>query len=169
MPVGRYPGHVRVVGMRDDARDGLRLAQPHVRERLAAVLGLVHAVAERRALPVVGLTGPDPEDVRVRGRERERAHRVRAVAVEDGLEGGPVVGRLPQPAGREAHEVGVRVVRMHGQVVDPSPLPERPDVAPRKRAQQRMVGGVDGGVGVLGRAAFGQQGHRREQREADDQ
>ena len=95
----RDPDHVRVLRMDDDARDRLRFAQADVRERHPGVGGLEHAVTERRALPVVRLAGADVEHARIRRRDRDVADRVRAVAVEDRLEGGAVVDGLPQPAG----------------------------------------------------------------------
>src|SRR5262249_55954630 len=57
---------VRILRIDHDARDGLRLLEPDVRERLAAVFALVDPVAEGRRLPIVRFTRPDIHDVRVR-------------------------------------------------------------------------------------------------------
>ena len=98
----RDPDHVRVLRVDDDAGDRLRFPQADVRERVPGVGGLEHAVTERRALAVVRLAGADVEHARIRRRDRDVADRVRAVAVEDRLEGDAVVDGLPQPAGGEA-------------------------------------------------------------------
>jgi len=66
-----------------------------------------------------------------------------AIRIEHRPEGRPVVGGLPQPTGGEADEVDLRVVRVHGDVVDAAALADRPDGPPAKVLQQRMVGGVD--------------------------
>ena len=154
--VRRDPRHVGIARVRDHARDRLRLAQPRVREGLAAVGGLVDPVAERRTLPVVGLAGAHPHDVRVGRRDRDVAHRVRPVAVEDGTEGGPVVRGLPEPSRREADEVGVGVLRVDREVIHPAALPERPDRPPRERPQYGVVALVHQRLfGLLGEGGAG--------------
>ena len=121
---------VRILRVHDDAADALRFVQPDVLEFLAAVGGLVDAGAERRALAVVRLSGPDVDDVGVRRRNRDVADRGNRVLVEDRRPGGAVVGGLPDAAGREADIDGRRVALDDGDVVDAAAHVGRADRAP---------------------------------------
>ena len=70
---------VRVLRMDEDARDVVRVAQAHVRPRLARVGRLVDAVAGVRAARLVGLAGADP-DRRSRRTAPRRSRRSTATA-----------------------------------------------------------------------------------------
>ena len=95
---------VVVLRVDDDARDGLGLFQPDVREGLAAVGRFVDAVAE--GLELCRLFGSPVPTQTMFGSDWQTAmspiEDVR-VGVEDRLTGRAVVDRLPNAAGRKAH------------------------------------------------------------------
>ena len=70
-----------------DARDVMRVAQPHVRPRLAGILRLVDAVARVRAARAARVAGSDPDDPGIRRRDGDGADRQLVLAIEDRREG----------------------------------------------------------------------------------
>ena len=104
--------------MDDHAADVVRVAEAEVQPRLAAVERLVHAVAPRGGLAVVGLARAHVDDRGVGGRDGDVPDRRDVLVVEDGLEGHAVVDRLPEaPRGRR-HVEGRRPSLHHREVVD---------------------------------------------------
>src|SRR6185503_14987779 len=85
-----------------DHRDHLRVAKPQVRPCLAAVGGLVDAVARREVGADDARARPHVDDVRVRGRDRNGADRPGRLIVEDGGPRRAVVSRAPDAAVIEA-------------------------------------------------------------------
>src|SRR5262249_42458733 len=100
---------VRVLGVNGDAADLEGLRQTHVLPSLAAVGGLVDAVAVGDGVARVVLAGPDPDDVPVRLGDGDVADGNGAFPVELVLEGDAVVRRLEQPAGGGGDPVGAGV------------------------------------------------------------
>src|SRR6266446_5511699 len=98
--------------MYDDPIHTLRFRQPHVRPSLAAVARAPDAVPDRDRVARPALAGADPDDLRVRGVERDRANRLDALLVEDGLERGAAVDRLPDAARGGADEQRDLAVRL---------------------------------------------------------
>ena len=145
VPDGRHVHDVRVRRVHDHARNRLGVFQADVDERLAGVGGLVHPVAERRALPVVGLARAHVEDVRVRRRHRQVANRRCRVGVEDLRERRAVVHGLEDSARRVPHVVGRRVRRDDGEVIDAAAHVRRPDRPPQKRLERGVGGRVNRG------------------------
>ena len=127
VPDRSNPYGVRVGRVHEHASDRLRLTQANVLKRLPAVGRFVHTHAVRRALPVVGLTGADIDDVWARRRDRECADGVRLVFVEDWLERRAVVRGLPQPSGGKADVEDASVRRMDSDIVDSPSLTDRSD------------------------------------------
>jgi hypothetical protein len=66
-----------VVGINDDLRDHVGIAQTGVRPRLARIARLVHAVAGIEIASNVGFAGSGIDDVRIGGCDRKRADRIR--------------------------------------------------------------------------------------------
>src|SRR5262249_61560617 len=98
--------------------DVLRGGQAQVLPGPAAVGALVHPVPETDAALRLVLAGPQPDDVRVVGVERDAAEGVGAVVVEDGLPALAGVGRFPQAAGGDGDVPHLAVARVHGDVAD---------------------------------------------------
>ena len=119
----------------DDATDVVRVAQAQMRPRAPAVERLVDAIAERRALTVVGLARADPDDVRIRGRHRDVADRRDALAIEERRPGRAGVGRFPQPARRMARRRSSTPCAVHLDVIDAAAHDGRTDRAPPKLAR----------------------------------
>ena len=113
----------------DDARDVVGILEPHVRPALPAIGRLEDALTPRRALTVVVLACADPDDARVGRRNRDVADRRGGLVVEHRLEGGPVVGRLPETARRRRDIKGGGVALQDGEVVDPASHRGRADLA----------------------------------------
>ena len=103
--------------------------EPHVLPRLAAVGGLVDAVAPRAALAVVVLAAADPHGVGVIRIDRDVADRHHVIEVVE-VHGprGAVVHGLPQPAGggADVKDGGVRLE--HRKIVDTAGHGGRADV-----------------------------------------
>src|SRR6185369_4201419 len=87
-----------------DPGDALGLLQPHVGPALAAVGGLVDAVADGYVVARPRLAGPHPDDLRVLRIDLHRADGLDRLLVEDGLEGGSAILALPDAAARRADE-----------------------------------------------------------------
>src|SRR5207302_1158493 len=118
-----------VARVEEDLADVLGLFQADLLPALAAVKGLVDAVAVAdRALAVV-LAGADPDDARVLGVEGDIADRVGALVVEDGGPGDAGVGGLPDATRADGREVVAAVARVDGQANDPAGEQGRPDGA----------------------------------------
>src|SRR5207248_6765343 len=121
---------VGVARIDDDARDPLRLREPHVLPALAAVDGLVDAVADGDGIARPRFARSHPDDLRILRIDLHLADRLHRLLVEDGLEGGAAVLALPDPAARRSHE-------QQGLSPDVSPVDggyaaahrRRPDVA----------------------------------------
>ena len=96
--------HVPVLRAHDDACNAFAVREPDVGPVLAAVGRFIDAVADRHAVARPTLAGADPNRVGVRRIQRDRADRLNRFLVEDGLERGAAVGRLPDSAGGGADE-----------------------------------------------------------------
>src|SRR5262249_42343947 len=97
---------VAVLRMDENPHDALGLLEAHVGPGLAAVGGLVDAVADRDRVPGPRLAGADPHRLRVRRVDGDRADRLHRLLVEDRLESGAAVERLPDAARGRADEEG---------------------------------------------------------------
>src|SRR5262249_62116838 len=104
-PLRRDVDRVRVPRINNDLADVLRVLQADVLPRPPAVDRLVHPVPVADAPLAVILTRPDPDDVRVLRIEDNTTDRVRAFVVENRRPGDARVGRLPDSARRNRHEV----------------------------------------------------------------
>src|SRR5262249_50302473 len=78
-------------GVHEDPDDVLGVLQAHVLPGLAAVGGLVDAVADRDRVAHPGLPRPDPHGLRAGGVDRDRSDGLHGFLVEDRLEGRPPV------------------------------------------------------------------------------
>ena len=104
----RGEGDVGVRRMDDDLAD-LPLLLPDVLPGLAAVGGLVDAVAGHDVAADVGLAGADVDDVGIGRRDGDGADGRGRLIVEDRLPGEAAVGRLPDAAGRRGRVVDHRI------------------------------------------------------------
>ena len=129
---------VRVLRVDRDRADLVRILEADVLPRLAAVDGLVHAVAEGDAVARVGLAGADVEDVLVRRGHGHGPDGDGRLAVELVLVGDAVVGRLEQPAGGGGDPVGGGVGRADGEGRDATAHGGRADAAPRHLVEPRL-------------------------------
>ena len=125
----RHVDDVVIDRVDDDAGDVPRVAQAHVPPRLAAVGGLVDAIAPRAALAVVVLAAADPHRVGVVGVDRDVADRHHVIQIVE-VHGprGAVIHRLPQAAGGRADVEHRRVRLEHREVVDAAAHGRRTDV-----------------------------------------
>ena len=93
-PEGAYIRHVRIMRIHHDTLDALRLLQPEVRPRLAAIHRPVHAPSIAHAVARIPLARADPQDVVIRGCDGEGSDRIGALVFEDGIERDAAVGRF---------------------------------------------------------------------------
>ena len=93
---------VAVGGIDEDLCDALGSLQAHVRPVLAAVGGLVNAVADRDAVARPGFARADPDGLRVLGIDRDGADRLHGLLVEHRLERRSAVDRFPDAAAGRA-------------------------------------------------------------------
>ena len=103
---------VVVGGVDQHLADVHRRTEAHVREGLAAIGRLIDAFAPTGGLPVVRLTGADPDEVRVGLRDRDRADGEEALVLEQRRVERAVGRGLPDAAVGGAHVVdgGVRLI-----------------------------------------------------------
>ncbi len=157
---------VRVGRVDDERRDLLRVAQlRQMRPGAARVGGLVDAVADREVGTLLSLAGADVEHAGIGRRDRERADRAGAGAVEDRLPRPPGVGRLPHAAVRHPHVEGVGLLHHAGDGAGAAGA-MRPDVAPGQFAEERRVDGARRRARRLG-ARRGHEQSRQDQRDGD--
>jgi hypothetical protein len=130
---------IRIARVDDDTPDMMRVAQPHVRPCLAAIERAVDAVAPRRALPVVRLARPHPDDVGIRRRDRQIADRQHAAGpVEDGLPRHAVVDALEYAAGRRSDEDDLRLAGDGLDIVNASAERGRANLPPRQVVKKSL-------------------------------
>ena len=121
-------------------RNILGLAEADVPPGLAGVGGLVDAVARLDVAADARLARADEDDVRIRFRHGDRAHRRAAnLSIRDRRPGFPAIGRLPQTAARGAEIPDVRLTLGAGHR-QRSPAAIGPDASPLVGRQQRRVG-----------------------------
>ncbi len=136
-----HRGHVDDVGVRrveNHPVDALRLPKPHMGEGLPAVGGPIYAVAEGRALAVVRLTGPYPNQLGIRLGHGHRSDGRRPVAVEHRVEGRARVDGLPQPTRGESHVEDPGVAFHHGDLVHAPAHGDGADLPPAEAAKERI-------------------------------
>ena len=130
VPQRRHPHDVGVRRVDGDAPDVARLLQPCEPPRLAAVRGVIHALAPRRAVAVVRFPGTDPHLERVGRGECDIADREVGRVVEDRRPRRAVVHALPHAA-RGRADIDVRLGAGHDfEIVDAPPGNGGPDQAP---------------------------------------
>ena len=141
---------VGVAGIDGDLRNLLRVAQPQVPPRLAAVGGLVDAVAGGEVGPLQALAAAHVDDVGIRRGDRDGADRAGRLAVEDGRPGPAVIVGPPhasvhrsdvEEAGLSRHSGGgLGAPAAVGADRAPAQLPEGVLGARRERADQHCDG-----------------------------
>ena len=119
--------HVVVHRIDDDPVDGLRTPESDVLERAASVGRLVDTFAPRRALPIVGLAGADPDHIGIRLRHRNGADRKQPLVLKQRRVRRAVVRGLPDTAVRRGDVVDGRVGLIDGQVRNPARVRGRPN------------------------------------------
>src|SRR5262249_31491944 len=112
----------------------------HVLPGLAAVGGLVDAVAVGDAVARVVLAGAHPDDVPVRRRDGHGADGDGALVVELVLEGGAVIAGLEEAAGGGGDPVGTRVGVEDADGGDAAAHGRRADAAPGELLQPGRLG-----------------------------
>ena len=94
----RHENAIRIVGVHQDPRYLLAVAQSQVLPRLSSVRRFVNSVADRKVRPLQSFAASHINDVRIRRRHRDRAHRLCRLAVENRIPRLAVVGALPHSA-----------------------------------------------------------------------
>src|SRR5262249_7613320 len=141
---------VGVGGVNGDAADLESLFEAHVLPGLAAVGGLVDAVAVGDAVARVVLAGADPDDVGVGRGDGDVADGAGGFPVDVVLEGDAVVGGLEQAAAAGGDVVDGGVGLVDGEGGDAAAHVGRADAAPLHRLDP-----VGGQLGAAGGRLFG--------------
>src|SRR5262249_19890330 len=143
---------VRVLRGDDDPADLVGLVQGHVLAGLAAVAGLVDAVAVADTVARVVLAGADPDDVLVGGGDGHVADGDGGLLVEAVLEGDAVVDGPQQAAGGGGDEPAARVGLGDGDGGDAAAHGRRADRPPGQGLGpllRQELGDRAGGLAVL--------------------
>src|SRR5215469_13811337 len=111
MPSDSDQQFVGITRINGNLRNLLRIAQAKVRPGLAAVRGLVDAVANRQIRPMQPLPAADINRVRIRQRNRNRPDGSSRLLIEDWRPRATVIVRLPYPAIYHAYIEDVRLAR----------------------------------------------------------
>ena len=119
-------------------RNLLAVAQAEVRPGGAGVGGLVDSVADRQIGTMQSFATADVDDVRIRGRDRDRADRAGRLLIEDRLPGAAVVVGLPHSA---IHRADVEDIRLAGNAGDRAraSAAKWADVAPMHLGEERRI------------------------------
>src|SRR6185437_9994187 len=100
----------RVGGIDDDAADAAGVLEAHVLPSLAAIAGLVDAVAhDVNVADGPSFAGAGPDGAGIRGSHGERADGHRVLAVENGIEVVAAIGGFPDAAGGRAKVIGAGI------------------------------------------------------------
>ena len=161
MTEGRYPHGVGIGGVHLNATDGARVGEAEEGPRLAAVGRLVDAATGRDGIARIRFAGAPVDHVGIRRGDREITTRRHAGRVHDGLEGGAVIGGLPQAAAGGGHVERLRGRRDAFDIDDPSHHVGGADVAPTQGVDDRVAGG---GLGRQRRLGHERTGHQAGQR-----
>ena len=129
----------RILRVDDDRADLARVPQAEVVPRPAGVARAIDPVADREIGALQPFAAADVDDVRIRRRDRDRADRLRRLAVEDRRPRQPVVGALPDAAVVDADVEQVRLLRHAGRA-DGAPAAIRADRSPAHRVVQPRPG-----------------------------
>ena len=177
---GRDRRHVRVGWVEEDATDVVRLLQPEVRPRRAAVGAPVDARAGVRRPRRVGLAGAHPQRrpvaLRVRPVDRHVADGEGRHLVEERREAGAAVARHPHPAGGVGDDEGGRVADLPLDVRHAPAHHGRADRPERDLGDRRPLGQsgslhgrieADGGGGRLG-DGLGKDGGGEQARQGEE-
>ena len=117
---------VGVGGVDDDASDAPGLVEPHMLPGFARVGGAIDAVANDNVAADERFAGSDPDYIRIRGSDRQRADGRHRLVVEDGLPVHASVGGLEHTARGCPKIDGVAVARHARHRADA--VPHRADV-----------------------------------------
>ena len=98
-----------------DLGDALHIGQAHQRPVVAAVGGLVDAVAHRNAVARPAFAGADPHGLLVGGIQCDGADRLHRLLVELGREAGAAIVGFPHAARGGAHEDGDLAIIFHAR------------------------------------------------------
>src|SRR5262249_58107676 len=82
---GRDVSRIRIARIDFNSFDALGLVKPQVFPRIARVGRAINSVAKRSCVARIAFTGSDPDDVRIRRRDCDRADRQHDLIVEDGF------------------------------------------------------------------------------------
>ena len=126
----RHVEDIRVGWMHHNTPNMLCLLKTNLGEGCATIRGLVHPVTPARALAVVGLTGADIEDIRMALAYREVTDTAGFKVLENGLEGGAIVGGFEDATGRRRDVIGTWIRVDNGKVIDASAHDCGPNGAP---------------------------------------
>src|SRR5512146_2681300 len=140
MPERRDVHAIGIARVDHDAGDASGVVEPHLRPRLAGVDRLEHAPAERDVASDERLARSSPHDVRIGGRDGERADRCDRLAVEDRRPVKTAVSALEDSAGGRAGVDDVRVANHTGYGAGAISLGT--DVAELEPREDDRVGGA---------------------------
>ena len=110
--------YLRICGMNDDSRDLAAVLETNVLPRPPAVRRTIDAVSPTGRVAIVRLTGPYPHHIGIRGRDCNRANRLRCFLIENRLERNAVVAGFENAASREAHIEESGIARIDCDVGD---------------------------------------------------
>ena len=115
---GAYEDDVWVSGIDVDFADVARLSEPHVLPGLAAVGGVIDAIAPGDRVPAALLTGAEPDVFRVVLIDGNGSQGDGGFPIENGCEAEAAVIRTEQATGGRSDEVDARSLLVDGDVHD---------------------------------------------------
>ena len=129
---------VRIVRIDGHLRNLLPVAQPKMRPGRARVGGLVDAIAHRKIGTMQSFAAAHVDDIRIGGRDRDRADRAGRLVIEDRIPCAAEVVGLPHAA---IHRADVEDIRLAGNAAirARAPSAKRTDVAPMHLARDCEV------------------------------
>src|ERR1700757_336898 len=102
----------------NDARDATTVSESNIRPMVAAVRGPINSIAPVGRVSVVGFTGADPDHVRIRWRNRDRADRENGLLIENWIEGDAAIAGLENAAMTKRDIKRKRIARINSNVGD---------------------------------------------------
>src|SRR5215472_397907 len=138
MPFSRYEHAARLLGIDEDGGDLLGIAETQMLPGLAGIHGFIDTIAGRKVRTLQSFAAANIKDVRIRGSNRDDAHRTRILIVKNRKPGVPKIRSFPNSPIYRSHVKNVGLMR-HASYAHGASTAERPDQTPSHIREKFLV------------------------------
>ena len=102
--------------MNEHASDGAAVLQADLLPGAAPIVRTINSVPPLRRIAVGWFACPNPDNIRIAGRDRDCTDRLHRLLVENGIKGHAVIARLKQATSRKPDEKHCRIARINRDI-----------------------------------------------------